>query len=221
MHSQAWLSWNCHQFAHYTLKLIEDQVICECEDVWFNQLFKLYVIHPSEVLFWGSANHFWMLWAWRICAFAFIGMSLARSKVVELGFEKKEGPQSSGRKGVPFSSELSFEMMHLCTKGLVSVLWGQLCPGHKGKLHILRVVAIEVEVTVVTVAQVVTVEVTVEVEVIVCQHTNPVQFECTGDFWEQTHTPTRNSVNVWSIVMSNNTHNCLLDHSHSPSNQQQ
>ena len=109
-------------------------------------------------------------------------MSLARSKVVELGFEKKEGPQPSGRKGVPFSSELSFEMMHLHTKGLVSVLWGQLCPGHKGKLHILGVVAIkvEVEVTVVAVVRVVTVEVTVEVEVTVCQHANLV--ECTGDF---------------------------------------
>ena len=102
--------------------------------------------------------------------------------MVELGFEKKEGPQSSGRKGVPFSSELSFEMMHLHTKGLVSVLWGQLCPGHKGKLHILRVVAIKVKVTVVTVAQVVAIEVTVEVEVVICQHTNPVEFECTGDF---------------------------------------
>ena len=128
-----------------------------------------------------------MLWAWRICAFGLIGMSLARSKVVELGFEKKEGPQSSGRKGVPFSSELSFEMMHLRTKGLASILWGQLCPGHKGKLHILGVVAIKVKVAVVAVAQVVTVEVAVEVEVTVCQHTNPVEFECTGDFREQTH----------------------------------
>ena len=33
-----------------------------------------------------------MLWAWRICTFRLVGMSLARSKAVELGFEKKEGP---------------------------------------------------------------------------------------------------------------------------------
>ena len=44
----------------------------------------------------------------------------------------------------------------------------------KGKLCILRVIAIEVEVAVVAV------EVAVEVEVTVCQHTNLV--ECTGDF---------------------------------------
>ena len=48
-----------------------------------------------------------MLCAWKICAFGLVGMSLARSKVVELGFEKKEGPQPSGRKGVPFSSYIS------------------------------------------------------------------------------------------------------------------
>ena len=96
-----------------------------------------------------------MLCAWKICAFGLVGMSLARSKAVELGFEKKEGPQPSGRKGVPFSSELSFEMMCLHTKGLASILWSQLCPEHKGKLCILGAVAIEVEVAVVTVIAVV------------------------------------------------------------------
>ena len=61
----------------------------------------------------------------------------------------------------------------------------------KDKLCILKVVAIEVKVTVVTVVQVITVEVAVEVEVTVCQHANLV--ECTGDFREHTRTPTGNS----------------------------
>ena len=50
----------------------------------------------------------------------------------------------------------------------------------KDKLCILKVVAIEVKVTVVTVVQVVTVKVTVDVEVVVCQYTNLIK--CTGDF---------------------------------------
>ena len=54
----------------------------------------------------------------------------------------------------------------------------------KGKLCILGVIAIKVEVAVVT-------EVVVEVEVAVCQHANLI--ECTGDFQEHTRTPTRNS----------------------------
>ena len=61
----------------------------------------------------------------------------------------------------------------------------------KGKLRVLGVVAIEVEVTVVTVVRVIAVEVAVEVEVTVCQHANLV--ECTGDFREHTRTPTGNS----------------------------
>ena len=48
-----------------------------------------------------------MLCAWKICAFGLVGMSLARSKAVELGFEKMEGLGKVGRKGIPFSSELS------------------------------------------------------------------------------------------------------------------
>ena len=93
-----------------------------------------------------------MLWVWKIYTFGLVGMSLARSKAVELGFEKMEGPGKVGRKDIPFSSELSFEMMCLHTKGLASILWSQLCPEHKGKLCILGVVAIEVKVTVVAVA---------------------------------------------------------------------
>ena len=70
----------------------------------------------------------------------------------------------------------------------------------KGKLHVLRVVAIKVKVkvkvavvvvvAVVAVVRVVAVEVTVEVEVMVCQHANLV--ECTGDFQEHTRTSTGN-----------------------------
>ena len=81
-----------------------------------------------------------------------------------------------------------YQRISVCFVGLTL---SRVC---KGKLCILGVIAIEVEVTVVTVVavvQVVAVEVAVEVEVVVCQHANLV--ECTGDFREHTHTPTRNS----------------------------
>ena len=48
-----------------------------------------------------------MLWVWKIYTFGLVGMSLARSKAIELGFEKMEGPGKVGRKDIPFSSELS------------------------------------------------------------------------------------------------------------------
>ena len=73
-----------------------------------------------------------------------------------------------------------YQRISVCFVGLTL---SRVC---KGKLRVLGVVAIKVEVAVVTVVavvavvRVVVVEVAVEVEVTVCQHANLVK--CTGDF---------------------------------------